>query len=91
MTNGAGERKNRNENTFFNVTITPTYELSKEWKITSHFSYYLNRNSQAYYRPNIGLPSFAIENLGTAIPRRPPSSRKRRMCSAILMWTGTRR
>ena len=65
MTNGAGERKNRNENTFFNVTITPTYELSKEWKITSHFSYYLNRNSQAYYRPNIGLPSFAIENLGT--------------------------
>ena len=65
MTNGAGERKNRDENTFFNVTITPTYELSKEWKITSHFSYYLNRNSQAYYRPNIGLPSFAIENLGT--------------------------
>ena len=65
MKNGSGERKNRNENTFFNVTITPTYEFSKEWKLTSHFSYYLNRNSQAYYRPNIGLPSFAIENLGT--------------------------
>ena len=77
MTNGAGERKNRNENTFFNVTITPTYELSKEWKITSHFSYYLNRNSQAYYRPNIGLPSFAIENLGTVYSKT--------------MWTGTRR
>ena len=65
MTNGSGERKNRNENTFFNVTITPTYEFNKEWKLTSHFSYYLNRNSQAYYRPNIGLPSFSIENLGT--------------------------
>ena len=65
MTNGSGERKNRNENTFFNVTITPTYEFNNEWKLTSHFSYYLNRNSQAYYRPNIGLPSFAIENLGT--------------------------
>ena len=65
MTNGSGERKNRNENTFFNVTLTPTYEISKDWKLTSHFSYYLNRNSQAYYRPNIGLPSFAIENLGT--------------------------
>ena len=63
--NGTGERKNRNENTFFNVTITPTYEISKEWKVTSHFSYYLNRNSQAYYRPNIGLPPFSIENLGT--------------------------
>ncbi len=65
MDNGSGERKNRNENTFFNVTIAPTYEFNSEWKLTSHFSYYLNRNSQAYYRPNIGLPSFAIENLGT--------------------------
>ena len=65
INNGRGERKNRNENTFFNVAIAPTYEFSKDWKLTTHFSYYLNRNSQAYYRPNIGLPSFAIENLGT--------------------------
>ncbi len=65
MNNGAGERKNRNENTFFNVTITPCYVINNNWKVASHFSYYLNRNSQAYYRPNIGLPSFAIENLGT--------------------------
>ena len=65
IANATGERKNRNENTFFNVTITPTYEFSKEWKLTSHFSYYLNRNSQAYYRPYVGLPSFDIENLGT--------------------------
>jgi TonB-linked SusC/RagA family outer membrane protein len=65
MKNGSGERKNRNENTFFNVTLTPTYEFNKNWSLTSHFSYYLNRNSQAYYRPNIGLPSFAIANLGT--------------------------
>ena len=65
LANGSGERKNRNENTFFNVSIMPTYEISKDWKLTSHFSYYLNRNSQAYYRPNIGLPSFSIANLGT--------------------------
>ena len=65
MDNGSGERKNRNENTFFNVSLTPTYEFTPELKLTSHFSYYLNRNSQAYYRPNLGLPSFAIENLGT--------------------------
>ena len=65
ITNGKGERKNRNENTFFNVAIAPTYQFNNDWKLTSHFSYYLNRNSQAYYRPNIGLPSFAIENLGT--------------------------
>ncbi len=65
LNNAAGERKNRNENTFFNVTITPKFQINQNWSVTSHFSYYLNRNSQAYYRPNIGLPSFAIENLGT--------------------------
>ncbi|MBR1548117.1 MAG: SusC/RagA family TonB-linked outer membrane protein [Prevotella sp.] len=65
MQNGSGERKNRDENTFFNVTITPTWKISRDWSLSSHFSYYLNRNSQAYYRPNIGLPSFAIEDLGT--------------------------
>ena len=65
MQNGSGERKNRNENTFFNVTLTPTLDITPDLKLTSHFSYYLNRNSQAYYRPNIGLPSFEIANLGT--------------------------
>ncbi len=65
IANGVGERKNRNENTFFNVTLTPSWKISNNWALTSHFSYYLNRNSQAYYRPNIGLPSFSIPNLGT--------------------------
>ncbi len=63
--NGSGERKNRNENTFFNVALQPTYEFNSNLKLTSLFSYYLNRNSQAYYRPNLGLPSFYIEGLGT--------------------------
>ncbi len=63
--NGNGERKNRNENTFFNVALQPTYEITPNLKLTSLFSYYLNRNSQAYYRPNIGVPSFYIEGLGT--------------------------
>ena len=65
LANGSGERKNRNENTFFNVTLTPTFEITRDLKLSSHFTYYLNRNSQAYYRPNIGLPWFEIANLGT--------------------------
>ena len=63
--NGEGERKNRNENTFFNVTVTPTWQINKNLSASTHFSYYINRNSQAYYRPNIGISSFFIENLGT--------------------------
>ena len=63
--NASGERKNRNENTFFNISVEPTYEIMTGLKVTSLFSYYLNRNSQAYYRPNIGLPPFTISGLGT--------------------------
>ncbi len=66
MSNGTGERKNRNENTFFNVAVQPQYEINKNLKVASLFSYYLNRHSEAYYRPNYGVPSFYIEGLGTA-------------------------
>ncbi len=65
ISSALGERKNRNENTFFNVAIAPSYEFNRNLKFTTHFSYYLNRNSQAYYRPNIGMPSFSISELGT--------------------------
>ena len=59
-----GDRKNKNENTFFNAAIEPTYEINDHLKITSLFSYYLNRNSQAYYRPNSGVPSFYVDGKG---------------------------
>lgn len=65
LENAEGDRKNRNENTFFNVAVAPTYEINKHLSFTTHFSYYINRNSQAYYRPNLGMSSFYIESLGT--------------------------
>lgn len=65
MQNGEGDRKNKNENTFFNTSITPTLTINKHLKLTTLFSYYLNRNSQAYYRPNAGVPSFYVEGVGT--------------------------
>lgn len=65
MSNAQGDRKNKNENTFFNVAVQPTWEITPNLKLATHFSYYLNRNSQAYYRPNIGIAPFFIEGLGT--------------------------
>jgi len=65
LQNSTGDRKNRNENTFFNVTITPEWKINSHLKAASHFSYYINRSSQAYYRPNLGTASFFIQNLGT--------------------------
>ncbi len=63
--NAHGSRKNRNENTFFNIAVAPTYAIAPTLKLTTHFSYYLNRNNQAYYRPNGGVPSYYVEGLGT--------------------------
>lgn len=65
IVNANGERKNKNENTFFNVAVAPTWNILPNLSATTHFSYYLNRNSQAYYRPNGGMPAFYVENLGT--------------------------
>lgn len=62
---GEGERKNKNENTFFNVAVAPTWQILPNLSATTHFSYYLNRNAQAYYRPNSGMPAFEVEGLGT--------------------------
>lgn len=64
MESGEGDRKNKNENTFFNVAVAPTWNINDNLSATTHFSYYLNRNSQAYYRPNLGVPSFYVEGLG---------------------------
>lgn len=63
--NGNGENKNKVENTYFNVQIAPTYTFNSHLTATTQFSYYLNRNSQSYYRPFEGVPPFEVEGLGT--------------------------
>ena len=60
-----GDNKNKVENTFFNVSIAPTYSFTDNLKLTTIFSYILNRNSQRYYRPAEGVPPFEVEGLGT--------------------------
>lgn len=63
--NGNGDNKNKVENTYFNVQIAPTYTFNPHLTVTSQFSYYLNRNSQRYYRPSEGVPPFEVSGLGT--------------------------
>ena len=65
IANATGDNKNKVENTFFNVHVQPTYEFTKHLKLTTLFSYVLNRNSQRYYRPAEGVPPFMIDGMGT--------------------------
>lgn len=60
-----GDNKNYVENTNFRAMLEPTLKLGRDWKVTTLFSYALNRNSQRYTRPNGVMPSFVIPSLGT--------------------------
>lgn len=65
LNNANGDNKNKAENTYFNVRVEPTWTINNSLSLTSMFSYTLDRNSQRYYRPFVGVPSFEISNLGT--------------------------
>lgn len=65
LNNANGDNKNKAENTYFNVRVEPTLTINNSLSLTSMFSYTLDRNSQRYHRPFVGVPSFEISNLGT--------------------------
>lgn len=65
LNNANGDNKNKAENTYFNVRVEPTWTINNNLSLTSMFSYTLDRNSQRYHRPFVGVPSFEIPNLGT--------------------------
>lgn len=61
---GSAINKNRVENTEFNAIIAPKYQFNDHFYLQETFSYSLNRNSQRYYRPTGGMPTFLIEGIG---------------------------
>ena len=65
LNNANGDNKNKAENTYFNVRVEPKWTINNSLSLTSMFSYTLDRNSQRYHRPFVGVPSFEISNLGT--------------------------
>ena len=62
---GKGDNKNKNENTYFNILLAPTWEINKHLRLSETISYSLIRNSQRYFRPYTGVPSYTINDLGT--------------------------
>lgn len=61
---GAGNNKNNQEYTVFNVTIAPELTLGKGWTISTLFNYTLHRTSEKYFRPMTGSPRFDISGMG---------------------------
>ena len=63
---GAGNNKNNQEYTVFDVTIAPKLTLGKDWTISTLFNYTLHRTSEKYFRPMTGTPNFYIVGLGSS-------------------------
>ena len=61
---GAGNNKNNQEYTVFDVTIAPEITLGKNLKASTLFNYTLHRTSEKYFRPMTGTPKFLIVGLG---------------------------
>lgn len=64
LSNGQGDNKNFQEQTQFNVNVSPQYQINKYLKVQDRFSYILNRNNERYYLPKSGTPAKEVEGLG---------------------------
>lgn len=64
LVNGKGKNKNRVENTLFQARLSPKFQIIDGLTLTENLYYSLNRNSQRYYRPVGGVPSFYVDGLG---------------------------
>ena len=62
--NGEGKNKNRWDNSMFHARLTPRFKIADNFYVQETVNYTLNRNSQRYYRPKGGVPTFYVESLG---------------------------
>ena len=65
LENGEGDNKNSQEQTQFNLNISPNYKVNKYLTIKDRFSYNLNRSNEKYYLPKYGTPAKSVEGLGS--------------------------
>ena len=63
LNNGTGDNKNKMENTYFTVHVSPRYKFG-DFAVNADLYYMLNRNAQRYFRPYTGVPPFEIEEMG---------------------------
>ena len=58
------ENKNRLENSMLNLTVTPSYRLSRNLVLSEHFSYNLVNTNETFYIPVNGTPSYYVGSIG---------------------------
>lgn len=60
---GSAENKNRFENSFVNIAVTPRFEINKHLTLSSLFSYSLTNTNNKYYIPLSGVPAYYVRTM----------------------------
>jgi len=58
LKNGEAKNKNQTDCTMINIAVSPTWEPSKNFSLTEHFSYTMQSFDESYFTPIIGMPEF---------------------------------
>lgn len=62
LQNGEAKNKNRSDCTMINVSVAPTWEPTKDFSLTEHFSYTMQSFDESYFTPIIGMPTYTLPN-----------------------------
>lgn len=62
---GTAQNKNYYDNSFLNLSITPSWKPNKHLSFSSLFSYTLVNTNEKYYIPMNGVPLFRVASLNT--------------------------
>ena len=65
LENGEGTNKNYFGNRIVNLSITPSWDINKHWRIANQFAFQLVNTDENYYLPTNGVPSYEVRNIGT--------------------------
>lgn len=91
-TYGEGRNKNRQETSFFNITISPRLELGKGLTAQTLFCYGLTGLTERSFVPMTGVPVFYIDGVGASNNRAASLTAKQEslFSDTKLQWVTTR-
>jgi len=61
LANGEAKNKNHSDCTMINLSVAPTWNPTKNFKLTEQFSYTMQSFDEAYFTPIIGMPTYTLE------------------------------
>ena len=65
LENGEGTNKNYFGNRIVNLSITPSWDINKHWRLANQFAFQLVNTDENYYLPTNGVPSYDVKSIGT--------------------------